>query len=873
MSEEEVWTDVLRPLADVGRRPRDGERRTGDKARKLAILAHAGVPVPVTWVLEAQHYQAFVDKVLPRKHDLRTLIKLNGTKAGDERCARAYQELLAAPLDERIARGVEGLWEAHGGELPLGIAVRASLAASGAGAAGSHLHSRIGLDDVASILDAIREVWASSVLSHAVAAYAGADVRDLSVALVLQEVVRTELAGIITRTTGSSDPVAGADWHLGALVDAANHHWARRATVLAPLSQGRGAPHAPDGIEALRAHLEPGGFEKLLEAGALAEREIGKSAVVHFAVESGGRVHVLAADEHPRWALLGGGDEATGWVTIGLGMRGLEPTTRFTQSVVERLVHDALGATLAHLRCEPEQPLLASRDGRSYLNLGALAAAVVDVPLATPADVLAAVGGAPPTRIREIGARHYDRGSLWRSPLIGGTAMREQLGLERECADLVRGIERDARGLGDMDVTLLPGDAVSTTLTSAQTLLERAASLWCRFAAAQLGCQLTVRALVRRRFPDAPDRAVVALTSGVGGLFFPSMAPAFARLVRAVYEEPNVAAQVRSAPETVKRPSDLPDGRSRGALGQFLARYGDLAFGAFELGLPRWREDASELVRMIGLAVAVGPEPFERAQHEARARALADAELLRYEPELSGFERRALRHLVERYRRLSHERASVERLLLRVLRLLREVALDVDRRLRRYEPAIPEGGAFQCSLQRLAGALKSGRPELGRIIRMRLVEREAESREPAPPLAFAGSPPRGAIPLVPSASLSGIGVSPGVVEGRVRIVHGVLPSAIEPGDVLVVPAFDPALTPLCGIAGAVIAELGGVLSVGAELARELALPCVMGVTDAALRLRDGERVRVDGERGTVLRMELALDAAAQPLPLTQAHAT
>jgi pyruvate,water dikinase len=203
--------------------------------------------------------------------------------------------------------------------------------------------------------------------------------------------------------------------------------------------------------------------------------------------------------------------------------------------------------------------------------------------------------------------------------------------------------------------------------------------------------------------------------------------------------------------------------------------------------------------------------------------------------------------------------------------LLREVALDVDRRLRRYEPTIPEGGAFQCSLQRLAGALKSGRPELGRIIRMRLVEREAESREPAPPLAFAGSPPRGAIPLVPSTSLSGLGVSPGVVEGRVRIVHGVLPPAIEPGDVLVVPALDPALTPLAGIAGAVIAELGGVLSVGAELARELALPCVMGVTDAALQLRDGERVRVDGERGTVLRLELALDAAAQPLPLTQAH--
>jgi pyruvate,water dikinase len=142
---------------------------------------------------------------------------------------------------------------------------------------------------------------------------------------------------------------------------------------------------------------------------------------------------------------------------------------------------------------------------------------------------------------------------------------------------------------------------------------------------------------------------------------------------------------------------------------------------------------------------------------------------------------------------------------------------------------------------------------------MRLAERDAESLEPAPPLAFAGSPPRGPIPILPAASLQGLGVSPGVVEGRARIVTGVLPSAIEPGDVLVVPVLDPALAPLAGIAGAWVAELGGVLSPGAELARELALPCVAGVAEAALHLRDGERVRVDGERGTVQRLEVPGD--------------
>ncbi|HZO14956.1 MAG TPA: PEP-utilizing enzyme, partial [Polyangiaceae bacterium] len=631
---------------------------------------------------------------------------------------------------------------------------------------------------------------------------------------------------------------------------------------LAPLSEGRGAQAAPAPLEELRDRLEPAGFEQLLEAGTVAEREIGKGAVVHFGV-TGKKVHVLGVDEHPRWAPLGGGDEATTWVTIGLGMRGLEPTTRLTQSVIERVVRDALESTLATLRCKPEQPLIGSRDGHSYLNLVALAEATADLPLVSAEDVLTAVGGFSVDRIRRLSARHLgDRGSLWRWPLTGTSAMREQYALERSAAELERGIERDTRALVDMDFTLLPADALSTTLTSAQALLERCAGLWCRFTAAQLGCQLTLRSLLRRRIPDVPDGVTGALTSGVGGLFFASMAPAFARVVSAFHGEPQVAALLRDRLADggkLSRPGDLPDGRARGALGQFLARYGDIAFGAFELAVPRWRDDASELLRMVALALELGPVRFE---NEQRARALADAELLRFEPELSRVERSAVRHLIERYRRLAVGRSSVERHVLRALRLLRAVTVDIDRRLRRIDPAIVEGGAYHCSAERLAGAMKSGRPELTRIIRMRSTERAAESLEPAPPLAFAGSPPRGAIPLLPTTQLYGLGVSPGVIEGRARLVHGVLPDAVHPGEVLVVSALDPALAPLVAISGAVVAELGGIVSSGAELARELAVPCVTGVADAALHLRDGERLRVDGERGTIQRLELSTSVEA-----------
>ena len=48
-----------------------------------------------------------------------------------------------------------------------------------------------------------------------------------------------------------------------------------------------------------------------------------------------------------------------------------------------------------------------------------------------------------------------------------------------------------------------------------------------------------------------------------------------------------------------------------------------------------------------------------------------------------------------------------------------------------------------------------------------------------------------------------------------------------------------------------VMETGGVLSHGAIVAREFGLPAVAGLPDVQRRLRTGQRLRVDGSRGTV----------------------
>jgi pyruvate,water dikinase len=74
---------------------------------------------------------------------------------------------------------------------------------------------------------------------------------------------------------------------------------------------------------------------------------------------------------------------------------------------------------------------------------------------------------------------------------------------------------------------------------------------------------------------------------------------------------------------------------------------------------------------------------------------------------------------------------------------------------------------------------------------------------------------------------------------------------LQPGDVLVASTTNVGWTPLFPRAAAVITDIGGSLSHAAIVARELGIPAVVGCGDATIRLKTGDRVRVDGERGTV----------------------
>jgi pyruvate,water dikinase len=102
----------------------------------------------------------------------------------------------------------------------------------------------------------------------------------------------------------------------------------------------------------------------------------------------------------------------------------------------------------------------------------------------------------------------------------------------------------------------------------------------------------------------------------------------------------------------------------------------------------------------------------------------------------------------------------------------------------------------------------------------------------------------------PAGGWTGTGAG-GRAVGRVRRIET---GIVAPGTIVVARTITPALALLVPGAAALVSEEGGALSHGAAIARELGIPFVVGCK-AASALADGDRIEVDGDAGTVRRVD------------------
>ena len=115
--------------------------------------------------------------------------------------------------------------------------------------------------------------------------------------------------------------------------------------------------------------------------------------------------------------------------------------------------------------------------------------------------------------------------------------------------------------------------------------------------------------------------------------------------------------------------------------------------------------------------------------------------------------------------------------------------------------------------------------------------------------------------------VTGLGASPGVAHGNVRVLrHPGEGARLLAGEILVAPLTSPDWVPTIRRAAALVTDSGGVTSHAAIVSRELRIPCVVGTRTATAVLRDGEHVTVDGSKGRVTAG--APEVSVSPAPVS-----
>lgn len=101
--------------------------------------------------------------------------------------------------------------------------------------------------------------------------------------------------------------------------------------------------------------------------------------------------------------------------------------------------------------------------------------------------------------------------------------------------------------------------------------------------------------------------------------------------------------------------------------------------------------------------------------------------------------------------------------------------------------------------------------------------------------------------------LKGLGASPGLGAGLVKIITTEEVEKIKEGDILVTKMTNPDMVPAMRKAEGIITDEGGYTCHAAIVSRELGTPCVVGTVNATKVLKDGDTVTVDGKVGVVYR--------------------
>jgi pyruvate,water dikinase len=885
------------PLAELDR---GDVALAGGKGANLGAMLRAGLPVPPGFCVTVAAYRAVTAGAKPLIAEQLGRLDSEAPEALERASAMIRAAIEAQPMPEPIAQGITAALAqltppGHGSPPP--VAVRSSATAedlpdaSFAGQQESFLNMR-GAD---AVLAAVRRCWSSLWTPRAIVYRErnGFDHGAVALAVVVQVMIDAEAAGVLF----TADPVSGrrgrvivnGAWGLGegvvsGLVSpdswALGHDGAVIAAALGAkermiaYGEAGGAVErpVPDALRG-RPSLGEGQLRDLAALARAAEAHFGAPQDLEWAL-AGGRLYLLQSRPittlFPLPEPAPADDETHIYLSINAFQGVMEPISPMGLSIFREL-----GAYLRDLtggRFIPQGgPLFVEAGGRAYVDAThalrhPIGRQLIQVPFrATDPGTVAALaplledGGPVPLHPAPRWTIAAVAPTLWRArPLlrrIAGSLRRPERAREatlpaiRASLALMEALSRRPRTIGER---------VLLVRVLLRAGIPDIAGRLIPLVAPGMASLLIAERLVRRWGLDSGQ--FMALRQGLAGNPTTEMDLALWRLAQAIKADgPALARFTGSDDATLAaafRGGELPAVAQAG-LADFLRRYGHRAVREIDVGMPRWSETPEYVINTIRnyLALddpALAPDTrfaaLERAAEQAGAALIAAA---RAQPG-GALKAAALRFLIRRLRALVGLREGPKFYGMRLFALLRAILLGGGDELASRGLIERADDIFFLRLGEVEAVAHGAAPPLRALVAERRARHERElGRRPPRVLTSDGEviePPR---PPGGAGGLRGAGVSPGVVEGLVRVIRDPHGARLEPGEILVAPSTDPAWTPLFLTAGGLVMEAGGMLSHGSVVAREYGIPAVVGVAEATARLRTGQRVRIDGGAGVV----------------------
>lgn len=293
----------------------------------------------------------------------------------------------------------------------------------------------------------------------------------------------------------------------------------------------------------------------------------------------------------------------------------------------------------------------------------------------------------------------------------------------------------------------------------------------------------------------------------------------------------------------------------------FLDNYGMRGIGEIDIGRQRWHENPTYILEVIQSYLQIEdesltPDVVYKKGEQAAKEAITELQVSARKTFAGDLKASVIKGLAERVRSLAGLRETPKFHIIQMMNIIRKALLDCGQKLVQAGTLNQPDDLFFLYLSELEELASNTSKDWKALIGERRAKYKREfSRTQIPRVLLTD----GRAFYEGLLSDEGVGdkligspVSPGYVEGTIRVVHDPLRSELKPGEILTCLGTDPAWTPLFLTAGGLIMEIGGMMTHGAIVAREYGIPAVVGVNRATTVLKTGQRIQLNGSTGEIV---------------------